>query len=57
MFGFRAQRWDSRTPWKKAAICAVEQAIGPKYKLEGLRFVELPQPPDGDDDGSEAQAS
>ena len=47
---------DCQSPEQRAE-CAVEQAIGPKYKLEGLRFVELPQPPDAADDDSQAQAS
>lgn len=47
---------DCQSPEERAE-CAVEQAIGPKYKLEGLRLVEQPKPTDGDESGSESQAS
>jgi hypothetical protein len=47
---------DCQSPEERAE-CAVEQAIGPKYKLEGLRLVEDPKPVDGPEDGSQAQAS
>ena len=46
---------DCQSP-EEQALYAVENAIGPKYRLEGRRLVEQPEHVDGDD-GSQAQAS
>lgn len=42
---------DCQTPEERAE-CGVEDAIGPKYRYEGLLLVKNPE-----DDGSQAQAS
>lgn len=51
---------DCQTP-EERADCAIGQAIGPKYRLEGLQLVqEDPEPKDGDDgddeDGPQSKA-
>lgn len=49
---------DCQTPEERAE-CAIKQATGPKYKIDGLRLVqEDPKPTGGDDeDGSQPKAS
>jgi hypothetical protein len=47
---------DCQTP-EERANCVIEQVIGAKFRFEGLRLVELPQPPEGPDEGNQAQAS
>ncbi|MFZ3345275.1 hypothetical protein [Mycobacterium sp.] len=47
---------DCQSP-EERALWAVEDAIGPKYKREGLRLIEQPEQANGDQNGSQAQAS
>ena len=47
---------DCQTPEERAE-CAIRQASGITYKIEGFRLVENPKPTDGDDNGSQSKAS
>lgn len=38
---------ECQTPEERAA-CAVEDAIGPRYRMHGIGVVKIPRPADGD---------